>query len=100
MPSDDKVRWATYREALFLALGEKCAKCGETDRRVLTVDHIKGGGSKERRMRGTGFVYLRHLLRQVRKGTLRLLCANCQHRARLKLQAPKKGTRHGPQTTL
>lgn len=92
MPRNDKVRWATYREAIFLALGEKCERCGETDRRVLTVDHVHGGGNRERRMR-SGFAYLRHLLRQVRSGKIRLLCANCQHIHRLKLQSPKKAQR-------
>lgn len=80
----DRVRWKTYREALILALGERCIKCGERDRRLQTFDHIQGGGSHERRIRGTGFSYLRHLLRQVRSGTLQLLCPNCQHIERLK----------------
>lgn len=84
---------ATYialRTALFLALGDQCELCGETDRRVFMVDHREGGGEEDRR-RYSGTSYYRHLLRLVRTGRLRLLCGNCSMRADHKRRRAQKG---------
>lgn len=55
-------------------LGGKCCKCGNTDIRVLQVNHINGGGSKEVR----GWTLYRKMVSGERKtDDLNLLCANC-----------------------
>lgn len=64
------------RERLFKILGDKCVRCGFTDRRALQVDHKSGDGAAERRLFGTywekWYVYaLQHLYKY------QLLCANC-----------------------
>lgn len=69
------------RIELFKHLGSKCAHCGETDYRVLTVDHVNGDGHKDRSRAGRrGFLHLR-LYRRIRYGLpipkVQLLCFNC-----------------------
>lgn len=62
-------------------LGGKCVVCGETDIRILTINHINGGGNKERAVgngnqRG-GQSYYRALLNgKVDKTKLDLRCYN------------------------
>ena len=57
-------------------LGGKCIKCGVDDIRVLQLDHINGGGNKERRKGIEAYtVYKRALL--VGEKEFQILCANC-----------------------
>jgi len=51
---------ASLRSKLFNILGNKCAICGITEVKLLTIDHIKGGGSKEKKREGGRYV-TRHL---------------------------------------
>jgi hypothetical protein len=61
------------RDALA-ALGNKCARCGITDVRVLQIDHPRGGGHKEFRKIGSHGVY-RSAIKNPKK--YQALCANC-----------------------
>lgn len=63
---------------MFVLLGNKCVKCGFSDRRALQIDHIKGGGIKERRI-GNTRQFHRKVLTSVKKSEhkYQLLCANC-----------------------
>jgi len=71
-----KVQHQRVRLAVIVALGGKCTRCPETDQRVLTVDHINGGGSAERKKyKGTSYYY--HVLKTFSNGVYQLLCANC-----------------------
>jgi len=56
----------------------KCACCGETEERFLSIDHIDGGGYKHRKRIGHGMVmwWLRN--RGYPPG-YRVLCMNCNH---------------------
>ena len=70
------------KNATIEALGAKCVKCGFSDKRALQIDHIKGGGNKERkekRFLGHGKNYFRYVLESFLKGEnkYQLLCANC-----------------------
>ena len=62
------------RKAVLAFLGGKCQHCGFADERALQVDHVNGGGNKERASSRWYRVYLNIL-----SGApgYQLLCANC-----------------------
>lgn len=64
------------RGELLALLGNKC-RCGFSDPRALQIDHVNGGGSRERVRFSSGFY--RRVLRLVKSGSAeyQLLCANC-----------------------
>lgn len=70
-------RTRTIKEMVFQKLGSKCAHCGITDKRVFQIDHIDGGGSKERRIPGNSGIafYVKVLKDETNK--FQILCANC-----------------------
>jgi hypothetical protein len=43
----------TLREQAYEVLGSKCVKCGFDDKRILHIDHINGGGCREKKLAGT-----------------------------------------------
>jgi hypothetical protein len=75
---------------IFHLLGDRCSNpnCavigGMTDWRALQIDHVHGGGTKERRNIKTHtssnlYYYYRHVLREIKSGSkdYQLLCCNC-----------------------
>lgn len=70
-------QWAKYRQEAIDALGGKCIRCGEEDRRVMQIDHIEGGGASDKRTRGS-WQRLRAVPNEVER--FQLLCANCHAR--------------------
>jgi hypothetical protein len=58
----------------------KCAMCGTLDMRVLTIDHINGGGNKHRKsIQGSaGSNFYKWLKDNYYPGGYQVLCANCQ----------------------
>jgi len=72
------------REEILELLGNKCSNpnCsvvgGMSDSRALQIDHINGGGCKERKKLSI-IPYYQHILQSIRKGEekYQLLCANC-----------------------
>ena len=65
------------RLAAVEVLGNKCVKCGFSDERALQIDHVHGGGRKERREHYDNSTYM---YRRIRDGDItdyQLLCANC-----------------------
>lgn len=67
------------RQSVLEALGGKCQKCGFEDKRALQIDHINGGGSKERKEKGFGGNFHKHVLKSfmANEQKYQLLCANC-----------------------
>lgn len=67
------------RNATIEALGAKCIRCGFSDRRALQIDHIEGGGSRERKEKTFTKEFHKHVLQSFLKGEnkYQLLCANC-----------------------
>jgi hypothetical protein len=66
------------RLKVIAALGGKCAKCPWTDWRALQVDHVAGGGNKDRK-RNKRYNYMtqhKKILREISSGKYQLLCAN------------------------
>lgn len=77
-------RRKTIKEFLVSKLGGKCVDCGESDIRVLTIDHKNNDGVEHRRKLNTraGAVFYQKLYREFRiqllhKYLLQLLCFNC-----------------------
>lgn len=67
--------WDQLVNQVLDAYGGKCSRCGETDRDVLVVDHINGGGNEHRREIGEGNLY-RWLRRNGFPSGFTILCAN------------------------
>ncbi len=63
-----------WREKVFDLLGAKCVRCGFSDKRALQIDHIHGGGSKERRM---GMIAMYQRIIDCGGEGYQMLCANC-----------------------
>lgn len=68
-----EVAWNAWRNAARIALGDKCVMCGIADPRVLQIDHINGGGNKERKL--GGHKYRQKILAHLED--YQILCANC-----------------------
>ena len=66
------------RMAAVMALGGECVVCGYDDERALHIDHVHGGGARDRKVHGTGKSYLRHVAADT-TGKYQLLCANCHY---------------------
>lgn len=59
-------------------LGGKCVKCGFSDWRALQIDHVNGGGSKERVATcGANMAGYYKRIKEDKTGRYQLLCANC-----------------------
>lgn len=85
--SRDKIRMA-----VLSILGSKCLNCGFSDVRALQIDHINGGGAKERKSIKSVTAYYKHIIDSVIKGEYKyqLLCANCNVIKRIINQEHKK----------
>lgn len=67
------------RELAIQALGRLCVSCGFSDVRALQIDHINGGGCKEKKVIRNNTNYHLMVTESVIKGEgkYQLLCANC-----------------------
>lgn len=67
------------RKSAIAALGNKCNRCDFSDYRALQIDHVNGGGSKERKERDYRGSFHKHVIESVLKkeNKYQLLCANC-----------------------
>lgn len=67
----------TLREKVMNAYGNKCTCCGENYPDFLTIDHVNGGGSKEREELGSARnVYIK-IIKEGFPKEYRILCAGC-----------------------
>lgn len=64
------------RVQLLETYGGKCACCGEEYVEFLTLDHVYGGGCKERRKTDMRTTWL-HAIKIYGNGEFQLLCMNC-----------------------
>lgn len=64
-----------WRQEMINAYGGKCDCCGETEPKFLTIDHINGGGKKDREQNGNTILKLKRL--GWPQDGYRLLCFNC-----------------------
>jgi hypothetical protein len=72
-----------YRERMtevFELLGNRCALCPVTDKRLLQIDHVNGGGNQQRkRLNNAWWKIIAEVTASIERGEheYRLLCANC-----------------------
>lgn len=82
-PERNRQRNRDYRQRLrrevLLAMGGKCECCGETTPEFLAIDHVKGGGSKERKLlkNSAAGMYAKIKSLGYPKDQYQLLCHNC-----------------------
>lgn len=81
------------RLRLIALLGGKCVECGHSDPRSLHIDHVRGNGAEERRMRGRSY-YLR-MIDNVASGDYALLCA-CHNDIKSRVMGEAVGCSKGP----
>lgn len=76
-----KLRDFRYREAALNAYGGLCACCGEDNYEFLAIDHIEGGGVKQRKelfgSNSSSTRFYRWLAQQGFSSGYRVLCHNC-----------------------
>lgn len=60
-----------------------CQRCGESDIRVLSIDHINGDGAQHRREVGVGMTMYQWIKRNNYPDDLQCLCMNCQWEKRV-----------------
>ena len=71
-----KDRWRKeWKDKAYNKLGGKCIKCGFSDQRALQIDHINGGGNKDK-LRHERDKYYRKIY-ESKFNEYQLLCANC-----------------------
>jgi hypothetical protein len=79
---DRKERNINNRKTAIKNLGGKCNCCGIDNYDLLSIDHINGGGQKDRNSFGSWGKYLRHLANlpiQELKQKYQTLCYNCNY---------------------
>jgi len=72
-------RWQRKKDEAYEILGNRCKRCGITDRRVLEIDHINGDGSTERK-KGFGVLRIYQFIMTNPKDAhakYQILCSNC-----------------------
>lgn len=66
------------RQQVLDHYGNKCACCGESRFEFLSMDHISGGGTADRRKSGLrGNAIIGWIIRNNYPDTFRILCHNC-----------------------
>lgn len=71
-----KAYYSKQRRIVLNGYGSKCACCGESEEAFLTIDHVKGGGSKERK-RYSSWTILNNIIKSKFSKDYQLLCFNC-----------------------
>jgi len=70
------------RNKLYKMYGDTCTMCGFSDKRALTLDHIKNNGAEERKEMGPRGPWYR-AVGEYLPDDYRILCMNCQFIARV-----------------
>lgn len=70
-------KFEKLHDAAMLALGGKCVTCGETDLRVLTVEHVLGGGKEHSKKVGPRRIYSSIVSGKYNPKELVAMCCSC-----------------------
>ena len=73
----ERRRYQKVRTEILDLLGRACVCCGFDDLRALQIDHVNGGGGRDRKV-GSATYYAR-ILKSIQEGSdeFQILCANC-----------------------
>lgn len=75
-----KERYAAAKDAAIRAYGGyRCACCSVTVPEFLAIDHINGGGNRQRKVHGSGMQFYLWLKRNDYPEGFRILCHNCNY---------------------
>jgi hypothetical protein len=86
----DAKKWREdLKQELLTAYGRRCACCGETEIRFLTLEHINRDGAAHRKAKGT-YVYPDVRRQGFPKDKYCLLCFNCNHATKTGADCPHK----------
>lgn len=72
-----KVRGERLRDEVYAIYGARCACCGETETKFLTIDHVDNNGCEMRNHHGTGASFYKWLLKNRPESGFQILCMNC-----------------------
>jgi hypothetical protein len=75
-----RIRWhrSSARMDVLGAYGGKCKCCGETEEKLLAVDHVHNNGAEHRKEKGMrGASFYRWIRRQGYPDDYQILCCNC-----------------------
>ena len=78
------------RSEVLQVLGNQCIQCGFNDPRALQIDHIHGGGRKDRKEKTSPWAFLKDIKLNGAQGKFQLLCANCNSIKRVVNQEHRK----------
>ena len=73
---NNRKRYQRLKEKIFDKLGHFCKRCGMADKRVLCIDHVFGGGTKELRENRNQERHFKRVLADT-GGNYQILCHNC-----------------------
>ena len=77
-PTRNKRQVREMRTEAFTHYGNACQCCGESTYEFLCIDHVNGGGNKERKLvNRAGYGFLLHLKQQGWPDGYQTLCHNC-----------------------
>jgi hypothetical protein len=77
LKNSKKLWWETKRRKVLTHYGNRCARCGFTDQRALSIDHVEGGGAEHRRNLKSNDICA-WLMRNNFPPGFQILCMNCQ----------------------
>lgn len=71
-----RLRVIEVKRKIFALLGNRCKKCGQSNRAVLQLDHVNGDGEH---LRPRDEPYWKEILKKLESGSqdYQLLCCNC-----------------------
>lgn len=73
-----KERYSRNRTEVFEILGNKCSKCGFSDKRALQIDHINGDAIADKKIRNKNCYHAKVIESLKNKeNKYQILCANC-----------------------
>ena len=65
------------RGVVMAAYGMACACCAESEMKFLAIDHVNGGGRKDRKRIGSSVAFFNEIIKAGFPPQYRLLCHNC-----------------------
>ena len=80
-----------WKNEIYKLLGDKCIKCGFSDKRALQIDHINGDGYLDKNKRT--LTYYKLVFLSIKNGEKRyqMLCANCNWIKRVEMKEHYRG---------